>query len=193
LEQYQRPTWIQLWAGQIIEMTIIALLMVFLMRIFIQNFHIDGQSMEPTLHNQEYVLVYKGAYLLQPPQRGDIIVFQYPPDPQEDYVKRIVAIPGDIISVVGQSVIVNGVILHEPYINSRDDSNPYPSFTNRIVGPDEYFVMGDNRGDSSDSRAWGFVPRQNIIGKVVIVYWPLNENNLGLLPDASKVFARVRQ
>jgi signal peptidase I len=180
----------QIWAGQIIEMTIIALVMVFIMRIFIQNFHIDGQSMEPTLHDQEYVLVNKGVYLLEPPQRGDIIVFQYPLDPQEDYVKRIVAIPGDIVSIVGQTVIVNGVVLHEPYIDNSYDSNPYPSFTNRIVGPNEYFVLGDNRGNSSDSRAWGFVPRQDIIGKVVIVYWPFNENNFGILPDVSGVFVR---
>jgi signal peptidase I len=110
-----------------------------------------------------------------------------------DYVKRIIAIPGDIISVVGQKVTVDGVTLNEPYVNKNDPYNPFSPIYNRIVGPNEYFVMGDNRGDSSDSRQWGFVPHQNIIGKAAFVYWPYSENNFGLLPNASPVFAHVHQ
>jgi signal peptidase I len=152
-----------------------------------------GQSMEPTLHDQEYILVYKSIYSYRPPARGDIIVFQYPLNPRSDYIKRIIAVPGDVISVLNQTVIVNGVTLSEPYVNKDDPYNPYPSFRKRIVGPDQYFVMGDNRGDSSDSREWGFVPRHNIIGQALIVYWPVNTDNFGLLPTASNVFSRVRQ
>jgi signal peptidase I len=170
---------------------ILVLVMLLLTRLTVQNFHIQGQSMEPTLHNQEFILVDKVAYLFHPPARGDVIVFQFPRAPQEDLVKRIIAVPGDVISIINQVVIVNGVTLHETYINKDDPYNPYPSFRNRIIGPDEYFVMGDNRGNSDDSRDWGLVPRQNIIGRVVAVYWPANANNFGLLPETSSVFARV--
>jgi signal peptidase I len=167
------------------------LVALLVLHVSLQSFRIDGDSMEPTLQNQEFVLINKVAYLFQPPARGDIIVFQYPLAPQQNYIKRIIAIPGDIISVINETVIVNGVTLHENYINKADALNPYPPIIRYIVGPNEYFVMGDNRGDSSDSRDWGFVPRQNIIGKAEVVYWPGSAHNLGILPDASAVFARV--
>jgi signal peptidase I len=149
--------------------------------------------MEPVLHDQESVLIDKISYLFRPPARGDIIVFQYPLNPQEDFVKRIIAIPGDIISVGDRTVIVNGVTLREPYVSKDNAYNPFPPFTKHIMGPDEYFVMGDNRGNSSDSREWGLVPRQNIIGRVIAIYWPSDEDNLGLLPDVSSTFAKVHQ
>jgi signal peptidase I len=175
------------------ENIIFLVLLLVTIHFTLQNFHIIGQSMEPTLHDQEYILVYKSVYSYRPPARGDIIVFQYPLNPRSDYIKRIIAVPGDVISVLNQTVIVNGVTLSEPYVNRDDPYNPYPSFRKRIVGPDQYFVMGDNRGDSSDSREWGFVPRHNIIGQALIVYWPINTDNFGLLPTASNVFSRVRQ
>jgi signal peptidase I len=137
--------------------------------------------------------VYKSVYSYRPPARGDIIVFQYPLNPRADYIKRIIAVPGDVISVLNQAVIVNGVVLSESYVNKDDPYNPYPSFRKRIVGPDEYFVMGDNRGDSSDSREWGFVPRHNIIGQALFIYWPINTGNFGFLPSAGDVFSRVHQ
>lgn len=167
------------------------LLTLLVLHVSIQTFRINGESMEPTLQNQEFVLINKAAYLFQPPARGDVIVFQYPLDPQQNYIKRIIAIPGDIISVINETVIINGVTLHESYINKTDTLNPSPPIIRYIVGPNEYFVMGDNRGDSSDSRDWGFVPRQNIIGKAELIYWPSNANNLGMLPNASTVFTKV--
>lgn len=178
---------------EILEILTLTLLMFLILRFAVQNFRIDGPSMEPSLHNQEYILVDKAAYLFHGPERGDVIVFEYPLDPQLDYVKRIIAIPGDIISVVGTRVTVDGITLNETYVNKDDPGNPFPPINKRIVGPNEYFVMGDNRGDSSDSREWGFVPRQNIIGKAAFVYWPFSENNFGLLSNASPVFAHVHQ
>jgi signal peptidase I len=175
------------------ENVVFVVILVVTIHFTLQSFHIMGQSMEPTLHDQEYILVYKSVYSYRPPARGDIIVFQYPRNPRSDYIKRIIAVPGDIISVLNQTIIVNGVTLSEPYINRDDPYNPYPSFRKRIVGPDQYFVMGDNRGDSSDSREWGFVPRHNIIGQALLVYWPVNADNFGLLPTASNVFSGVRQ
>lgn len=176
---------------RIIVTITLLLLLLLIVRIPLQNYHIQGHSMEPTLHDQEYVLVNKAAYLFRPPARGDIIVFEYPLNLQENYVKRIIAVPGDVISVVGEQVTVDGVTLHEPYINKDDPYNPFAPFSNHIVGPDQYFVMGDNRGNSSDSRDWGLVPRNDILGKAIIIYWPYNVDNFGLLPNESSVFAQV--
>ena len=176
---------------EIIETITLTLLMFLIIRFAVQNFRVDGMSMEPTLHDQEYILVNKAAYVFHAPQRGDVIVFEYPLDPQVDYVKRIIAIPGDVISIVGEQVTVAGVTIHESYVNPSDPYNPFPPIYNHVVPPNNYFVMGDNRGNSSDSRQWGFVPRQNIIGRATFVYWPFNSGNFGLLPDFSSVFASI--
>lgn len=176
---------------QLVETLLLVTLAIAFIRLPLQNFHIVGHSMEATFHDQEYVIVNKAAYLFQPPARSDVIVFHYPLDPQEDYIKRIIAIPGDVISVIDQTVIVDGVRLNEPYVRKENQGNPYPSFTKRIVGPNQYFVMGDNRAGSSDSRQWGFVPRQNIVGQVMAIYWPFGVDNLGLIPNMNSVFARV--
>lgn len=189
----RRPTLQNTWLRDLLETITLVLLMVLIIRFAMQNFRIDGQSMEPTLHNQEFVMVDKAAYLFHEPARGDIIVFQYPLDPHVYYVKRIVAVPGDILSVIGQTVVVDGVTLQEPYINKDDPFNPFAPLSKRIIPPNSYFVMGDNRGNSSDSRQWGLVPRDNIIGRVAFVYWPFGQNNLGLLPDVSATFAKVKQ
>jgi len=178
---------------EIIETITLTLLMFLIIRFAVQNFRVDGMSMEPTLHDQEYIIVNKAAYVFRAPQRGDVIVFAYPRDPRVDYVKRIIAIPGDVISVVGEKVTVDGVTLRESYINPADPFNPFSSINNRPVPPNDYFVMGDNRGNSSDSRQWGFVPRQNIIGQATFVYWPLDGGNFGLLPDYASVFAGIHQ
>ncbi len=178
---------------EIIETITLTLLMFLIIRFAVQNFRVDGMSMEPTLHNQEYILVNKAAYVFHAPQRGDVIVFEYPLDPQVDYVKRIIAIPGDVISIVGEKVTVDGVTLSEPYVNPADPFNPFAPIYNSTIPPGNYFVMGDNRGNSSDSRQWGFVPRQNIIGQATFVYWPFGVDNYGLLPDAASVFSKVHQ
>ena len=178
---------------EIIETITLTLLMFLVIRFAVQNFRVDGMSMEPTLHDQEFILVNKAAYVFHTPQRGDIIVFEYPRDTRVDYVKRIIAIPGDVISIVGEQVTVDGVALHESYVNPSDPFNPFSPIYNRVVPPDDYFVMGDNRGNSSDSRQWGFVPRQNIIGRATFVYWPFDGGNFGLLPDFSRVFASIHQ
>ena len=178
---------------EIIETITLTLLMFLIIRFAAQNFRVDGMSMEPTLHNQEYILVNKAAYVFHAPHRGDVIVFEYPLDPRVDYVKRIIALPGDVISVVGEKVSIDGVTLHESYINPSNPFNPFQPIYNRIVPPNAYFVMGDNRGNSSDSRQWGFVPRQYIIGQATFVYWPFKVNNFGLLSDVSSVFASVHK
>lgn len=183
-----------LWRD-IIETVVLTLLMFLVLRFAIQNFNIDGTSMEPNLHNAELVLVDKLTYLFHPPARGDIIVFRAPPEPTQDYVKRVIGLPGDTITVRGTTIIVDGVTLNETYIAAQNQGTPLGTrtITNQVVPPGDYFVLGDNRAVSSDSRIWGFVPRQNIIGRAALVYWPLGKNNDGLVPGVSTVFASIHQ
>jgi signal peptidase I len=182
----------QHFGRDILETVVLTLLLVIVIRFTVQHYYVSGPSMEPSLHNHEYILVDKVSYLLHAPERGDVIVFHYPLDTSVDYVKRIIAIPGDTISVVSQTVTVDGVTLSEPYINKDDPFNPYPAIKNRVMASNEYFVMGDNRGNSSDSRDWGTVPRQDIVGRAMLVFWPFGANNFGLLPGESSVFAKVK-
>lgn len=179
---------------EIIETIVLTILMFLVIRFAVQNFNIEGTSMEPTLHNTELILVDKWTYLFHPPSRGDIIVFVAPPDPTQDYIKRIIAIPGDKITINNTTVIVDGVTLKETYVVPRNQGNPYAyKPISEVVPANDYFVMGDNRNGSYDSRAWGFVPRKNIIGRAAFVYWPLGQDNDGFLPNASAVFASVHQ
>jgi signal peptidase I len=176
---------------EIIETVVLTVLMFLIIRLAVQNFNIDGMSMEPRLHNQELILVDKWTYTFHPFTRGDVIVFVAPPNPSQDYIKRIIGLPGDIITIHDTSVYVNGSLLKEKYVDPGRQGNQYASFDNRVVPPNAYFVLGDNRAGSSDSRDWGCVPQSNIIGRAALVYWPLDQNNNGLLPNFSSVFANL--
>jgi signal peptidase I len=178
---------------EVIETIVLTVLMFLVIRFAVQNFNIEGHSMEPNLHDQELILVDKWTYLFRAPARGDVIVFVAPPQPSQDYIKRVIGIPGDVITVQNTTVIVDGVTLNETYVDPRNQGNMFRSISNMVVPPDDYFVLGDNRAGSSDSRDWGFVPKQNIIGRAAIVYWPLMQNNDGFLPNESTVFAHVHQ
>jgi signal peptidase I len=128
---------------------------------------VDGSSMEPTLHSGAFVLVNKLSYRLGQPDYGDIIVFYYPRDPGQEYIKRVIGLPGDQLEVINGNVYVNGWLLDEPYIASTPI---YPgSWT---VPEDSLFVFGDNRNNSSDSHTWGPLPISYVVGKAVLVYWP---------------------
>ncbi len=180
---------------EIIETIVLTILMFLVIRFAVQNFNIEGTSMEPSLHNTELILVDKWSYLFHTPDRGDVIVFVAPPDPTQDYIKRIIAVPGDVLTIHDTTVIVDGVTLNEPYVAQQNQGNPYAFkiINNMVIPPNDYFVLGDNRGGSSDSRNWGFVPRANIVGRAALVYWPLGQNNDGFLPNFSSVFAKVHQ
>lgn len=178
---------------EIVETIILTILLFAVIHLAVQNYDVDGPSMEPSLHNQERIMVDKVSYLLHPPARGDVIVFVAPPQPTLNYVKRIIALPGDVITIEGDTVEVNNVKLNETYVDPVDQGNPYAPIINRVVPKNDYFVMGDDRRNSSDSREWGFVPRKNIIGRAALVYWPLSESNSGLLPNVSAVFSAVHQ
>lgn len=163
------------WAGRLLldalEVAVITTLVFLLARVFVQNYQVDGPSMTPTLLNSQFILVNKADYFLHSPQRGDVIVFRYPRDTSRDFVKRIIGVPGDTVTItLGGVVRVDGVRISEPYTN--DLTNFYGPET-WTLKPGQYFVLGDNRGDSSDSRDWGPVPQSDIIGKAEFVYWPI--------------------
>jgi signal peptidase I len=170
---------------EIIEIVTFTLLVLFIIRFAVQSFRTDGQSMEPNFHSNEYVLVNKVTYLLQQPQRGDVVVFHYPFDIHKDFIKRLIGLPGDTIHVTNATVTINGQAIREPYIRV-----PF-NFENKTwkLGANQFFVMGDNRDNSLDSRTWGPLDRSYIIGKVVAAYWPMNY--LGFIDTYSAVYAAV--
>jgi signal peptidase I len=134
------------------------------------RFVVDGSSMEPNLHTGQFLIVDRLSYRFGEPERGDIVVFEYPGLPEKDYIKRIIGLPGEEVSIHDNVVYVNGRSLDEPYIRTPT------SYTGTwTVGPDQYFVLGDNRNNSSDSHDWGMLDRELIVGKAWLSYWPISE------------------
>jgi len=155
---------------EIFQTLIMALIFYFLIDSFFPRVRVENISMKPTLQPGELLLVNKLAYRLGEPHHGDVIVFHYPADPSEDYIKRLVGLPGDEIRVGNGLVYINGQAMDEPYIAAP------PAYNGSWIIPDGmYFVLGDNRNQSSDSHSWGFVPKNNIVGKALFVYWPLDQ------------------
>jgi len=152
----------------------IALAVILIVFIY-QPVKVEGTSMMPGLTDQERIFVNKYEYKLGPNNihRGDLVVFHYPKDPRESYIKRVVGIPGDSVQIVYGQVYVNLQKLDEPYV--LDAYRDRDSMDLQVVPPDDYFVLGDHRNSSSDSRSWGFVGREGIYGKAVLVYWPLTK------------------
>jgi signal peptidase I len=124
--------------------------------------------MIPTLNEREAVLVIRIPYYFREPRRGEVIVFKYPQDPTKEYVKRLIGLPGDTIEIKNGVVYVNGKALDEPYVKNKSSDNYGPI----KVPKDNYFVLGDNRPVSVDSRYWGFVPKKNLVGQAILLLWP---------------------
>ena len=173
-------------AREIVETIALTLIIFLVIRFAIQSYRVEGVSMQPGLHDNEYVLVNKIAYLFHAPERGDVIVFHFPLDTSKDFIKRVIGLPRDTITVDSTSVRVDGVLLNEPYISERAN----PQGQRWTVPLNSYFVMGDNRPASDDSRDWGYVPRDDIVGKAVIVYWPLG--NWELINTYPTVYAQIK-
>lgn len=150
---------------------IVALIVAAAFQVAVASFKVYGSSMLPNIHPGEYILVSKIAYFFHPPERGEIIVFHSPHNPNSDLIKRIVALPGDTVEVKNRKVFINGNPLVEPYTTQP----PKYDFPRQEIGADRYFVLGDNRNNSSDSHKGWTVPRQNIIGKAWITYWPFDK------------------
>lgn len=163
----ERPSSARASLRDVVESLVLALLIYLVINALTGRFYVRGSSMEPTLHNGQYLVVSKVSYRFSEPQRGDIVVFISPIGAGEDYIKRIIGLPGERVEIRDGAVWINGYQLDEPYLNS---GIPYTGAWN--LGPDEYFVLGDNRANSSDSHTWGPLPRRNIIGKAWLCYWP---------------------
>jgi signal peptidase I len=143
--------------------------------------------MQRTLYTNEYILVDKATYYLHSPQRGDVIVFEFPLDTSKNFVKRVIGVPGDTVQIdENGTVSVNGKVLNEPYVYQQLCPCDPKSV---VLRANQYYVLGDHRGDSDDSRDWGPVPRGDIIGKAALVYWPLPD--IHMLPNWSNTFINV--
>lgn len=178
-----------LW--EIVQILVLALLMVMVIRNFIHNYRIDGISMEPNFHDGQFLIVNRFAYCpgihleipvvnasifdktwcARTPNRGDVVIFRYPRDPSRDFIKRVIGLPGETVEVVAGQVYINGELMAEPFGPNPGSYNAPPL----VVGPDEVYVMGDNRNNSSDSHLWGPLKLNLIIGKALISYWPPQE------------------
>jgi signal peptidase I len=129
---------------------------------------ISGFSMEPRIDTDDYVLINALSYWFGPPRRGDIVAFRHERSAPSVYVKRVIGLPGDRIAIRQGAVFVNGAALDEPYVRFGDRR----SFAEVIVPPNAYYVLGDNRANSDDSRVWGFVPANDLIGRAILAVWP---------------------
>jgi signal peptidase I len=162
---------------EIVRFSIIAILIVIPIRMFIaQPFIVSGASMDNTFTSGQYLIVDQVSYYFEKPARGNVIVFRYPHDPSKFFIKRVIGVPGDTITIENSVVKISnsenpeGFILNEPYIKSMETA---PFFT-ETLGEREYFVMGDNRDQSSDSRSWGVLQEDRIIGKAFVRLFPPN-------------------
>jgi signal peptidase I len=144
-----------------------------------QPVKVEGTSMMPSLVDQERIFINKFAYRfgIADIERGETVVFWFPGDPIKSYIKRVIGAPGDTVEVIDGAVIVNGRTLSEPYV--PEEYRDHVSMSRSVVPDGQYFVLGDHRSSSNDSRVWGMVPRRYIYGKAAFVYWPLDR--LGLL------------
>jgi signal peptidase I len=181
------PRW-QTMLKEYAEALIVALILAFFIRSFVvQAFKIPSGSMLQTLQIGDHLLVTKFTYGVKipftdimvvkrdGPKHGDIIVFEFPEDPSKDFIKRVIGAPGDVIEIKDKQIFRNGVLQNEPYIQHTDAAHNSTmrrdNFGPVMVPEDKYFVMGDNRDESYDSRFWGFVDREKIEGKALILYW----------------------
>ena len=192
---------------ELLETIALALVIFFLLQSSFRNYRVELSSMEGTLYPKDRLVVNKLVYFnidnkklerlvpfinfwdeqrilfpFQPPRRGDIIVFQYPIDPSRDFVKRVVGLPGEMLTIKNGFVFINGEELDEPYLGIRGNSYMEPT----LIEPNSYFVLGDNRDGSSDSRHWGNVSIDEIVGKVMLRYWPFPEFSLLTADDMNE-------
>ncbi len=159
-----------------VEIVVIALAMFVVMYLFLfQPHEVKGSSMYPNFHDGEYLLTDKISYRLNSPKRGEVIIFKAPKNEEYDYIKRIIGLPGDTVMVKSGRVYINGKVIFENYLPADFQTSAgdlWQEGKTVTIPANNYFVMGDNRDHSSDSRDWGPVPKENIIGKAFFRYWP---------------------
>lgn len=201
------------WARELVETLLLTAIIFFGVRAVVQSFRVDGLSMWPSLHTDQLLLVNKAVYwrahddslldsiavgpetgtgeqyFFHAPTRGEVIVFEAPRDPGRDYIKRVIGMPGDVVEIKAGKVYLNGKPLQEPYIkNAITEANGFRQDNRWKVPPGNLYVLGDNRPGSSDSRDWGFVPIDNVVGKAIFAYWPISD--WGGIPHAAVILWR---
>jgi len=166
----------------ILETLLLSVVLFFLINAVSARIKIDGSSMEPNLHHGEFVIVSKINYRIGEPNRGDVVVFDFPRNITQEYIKRVIGLPGEQILIEDGIIFVDGTMLSEPYLNMA------PQYEGEwSVAEGTLFVLGDNRNNSSDSHTWGLVPMNNVIGEALLVYWP--PNSWGLINGANPALA----
>jgi signal peptidase I len=175
---------------EVTQTVLLAILLFLVIRNFIQNYRVQNISMEPNFHEGQFLIINRFSYCpglhldvpfinihvdksacVWEPQRGDVVVFHYPPDPSQDFIKRVIGLPGETVEVRDGEVYINGELMSEPFGPNPGSYNAPPV----TLPADQYYVMGDNRNSSSDSHVWGPVPIKNIVGRAVVRYWPPNK------------------
>ncbi|MDQ3328370.1 MAG: signal peptidase I [Chloroflexota bacterium] len=188
------------WVRELIETVVLTAVIFLAVHAIVQSYLVDGRSMQPSLQPNERLFVNKAEYwrtgngsplasvalgpgvgtgeryLFTAPERGDVIVFHHPTQPGDDLIKRVIGLPGDEIRITGGKVVLNGKVLNEPYTGgARTEAYGLRGQTRWTVPQGELFVLGDNRTRSSDSRDWGMVPIDRVVGGAMFLYWPLSE------------------
>ena len=173
---------------EIVRFSIIAILIVIPIRMFIaQPFIVSGASMDNTFNSGQYLIVDQVSYYFDEPKRGEVVIFRYPKDPSKFFIKRVIGLPGETITIENDTVTItneeypDGLVLDEPYVRSMDT----PQNLTEALGEREYFVMGDNRDQSSDSRSWGVLQEERIIGRAFLRLFPPSQ--VEYLPGATEI------
>lgn len=180
-DSFLKKLW--LWFLDFVETIVIALaIFVVMYRFLFQPHQVKGNSMYSNFHDGEYLLTDKISYRFNAPKRGDVIIFKAPKNEDYDYIKRVIGLPGELIKIEKGRVYLNNQLLDETKYLDNSVLTAAGYFAKEgvslTVPPDNYFVLGDNRNNSSDSRDWGMVPTANIVGKAFLRYWPVNEIGL---------------
>lgn len=171
---------------ELLKFALVAVVIVVPLRLYVAKpFIVSGASMDPTFDTGQYLIVDELSYRIQEPQRGDVIIFRYPKDPTQYFIKRVIGLPGEELSIMHGAVSVvttegKTVNLSEPYVTHVGNGADMQV----KLKPDEYFVMGDNRPESSDSRIWGVLPKQNIVGRALLRLLPVQ--TLGVFPGRTR-------
>jgi len=172
---------------EIIEIVALTVLIFVVIHFVIQSYHVQGANMQPSFTADQYVMVNKSAYLFRTIERGDVVVFHNPRDTAQDLIERVIGLPGDTIQIDSTTIRVNGVLLNEqPYVKVA--TNPLANTWK--VPANQYFVLNDNRQIADDSRTWDSVPKDYIIGKAILVYWPLN--NMRFVDTHTPVYTQIK-
>ena len=172
---------------ELLKFALVAVIIVVPVRLFIaQPFIVSGASMDPTFDNGEYLIVDELTYRFDEPERGDVVIFKYPRDPSQYFIKRIIGLPGETVHITTHSTSIvktdgSEVVLNEPYVVNEGNGGSQTV----MLKLDEYFVMGDNRPESSDSRVWGVLPKENIIGRALVRLLPVQSATI--LPGSTPV------